>query len=135
MRAALRIAILVTLLVVPSIALAGAGNQVRAINCSREQYKPTKIILSCGDGGTWLGKLTWSSWGRNTAVGTGTYDENTCTPTCSAGHAVSKPVKVTLSKPKACPARVHPGFSQATFSFPSGAPPHAFRRFTFRCPF
>ena len=133
-RHALRIAIVVTLLGVPAVASAGS-HQVWAINCTREQYEPARIILSCGDAGIGLSKLTWSRWGRATSTGTGTYYENTCTPTCSAGHVVARPVEVTLSKPKACPGHTHPAFRRATFTFPSGAPPAAFHRFTFHCPF
>ena len=134
MRNALRIAIVVALLGVPAVASAGS-HQVWAINCTREQYEPARIILSCGDAGIGLSKLTWSRWGRGTATATGTYYENTCTPTCSAGHVVSRPVEVTLSKPKPCPGHAHPAFRRAAFTFPSGAPPSAFHRFTFRCPF
>ncbi|MBV8711201.1 MAG: hypothetical protein JOY56_05460 [Solirubrobacterales bacterium] len=135
MRGALRIAIVVTLLAVPSIAIAAAGSQVRAINCGREQYKPARIILSCGDAGIWLGKLRWSSWNRTKAVATGDYNQNTCTPTCSAGHTVTRPVKVTLSTPQTCPGRPNLAFRRATFTFPSGAPPYAFHRYSFDCPF
>ena len=130
----MRIAIVVTLLGVPAVASAGS-HQVWAINCTREQNEPARIILSCGDAGIGLSKLTWSRWGRATATATGTYYENTCTPTCSAGQTVSRPVEVTLSKPKACPGHAHPAFRHATFTFPSGTPPSAFHRFTFRCPF
>lgn len=134
MRIVLRVAIVVMLLAVPSITSAAGGHQVRAINCGREQFKPTRIILSCGDGGIWLGKLSWSRWGSSTAVGTGSYNENTCTPTCSAGHTVSKPVRVTLSMPKMCPGQTNPAFGRATFSFANGTPRFAYHRFTFRCP-
>ncbi len=134
MRNALRIAIAVTLLGVPAIAAAGS-HQVWAINCTREQYKPDKIILSCADAGIWLGKLRWSRWTRTSAVATGSYNEIVCKPTCSAGHLVSRPVKLTLTQPRACPGREHPAFRRATFAFPSGTPPSAFHRFTFRCPF
>jgi hypothetical protein len=135
-RNVLKIAIAVALLaVVPAIAIAAGTNQVWAINCGREQYKPAKIVLSCGDAGIWLGKLTWSSWNRSTAVATGSYNENTCTPTCSAGHTVSRPVDVKLSRPKACPGRAHPAFRAAAFTFPSGSPPNAYHRFTFACPY
>jgi hypothetical protein len=94
MRAALKITIALALLAVPATAPA-ASHHVRAINCGREQYKPT----------------------------------------CSAGAVISRPVTVTLSRPKACPGRIHPAFGRATFTFPSGTPPYAYHRFTFRCPF
>jgi hypothetical protein len=134
MHTALKIAVVVALMVVPAAAT-GAGNQTWAINCTREQYKPARIILSCGDAGIWLGKLEWSRWTGKTAVATGAYNENTCTPTCSAGHNVSGPVSVTLSQPRVCPGHAHPAFRRATFTFPSGAPPHAYHRFTFSCPY
>jgi hypothetical protein len=134
MRRTLNIAIAVVLLALPAAAMA-TSHGVRAINCGREQYKPARIILSCGDAGIWLGKLDWSSWHRTMAVATGNYNENTCTPTCSAGHAVSRPVTVTLSRPKTCPGHIHPAFGRATFTFASGRPPYAYHRFTFRCPF
>ena len=134
-RSALPIAIAATVLAVPAVAPAAGANQVRAVNCGREQYKPTRIILSCGDAGIRLTKLEWSSWNRSRAVATGRYAENTCRPTCSAGHTVSRPVKVTLSKPRRCPGRAHPAFRQATFAFRDGSPPHAYHRFTFSCPF
>ena len=134
MRNVLRIAIVVMALAVPSIAIAAAGHQVRAINCGREQFEPSRIILSCGDAGIWLGKLKWSHWNGETAAAAGSYNENNCTPTCSAGHNISKPVKIMLSRPKPCPGQTNPAFGRATFSFPSGTPPFAYHRFTFRCP-
>ena len=135
MRNALRISIIVALLAVPAAALAAGSSHVQAINCSSEQYKPRRIILSCGDAGIWLGKLKWSRWNGTTAKATGVYNENTCTPTCAAGHNVSRPVTVTLSRPKTCPSDTQPTFRKASFAFPSGAPPHAYQRYTFRCPF
>jgi len=138
MRNLLRISIAAALLAVPSISLAAgaaaASRSTYAINCDREQYRPGRITLSCADAGIWLAKLTWSSWGRDRAVGAGTYDENTCTPNCATGHVVGKPVRVILSKPKTCPGESRRGFTRATFSFPSGAPPSAYDRFTFVCP-
>lgn len=136
MRSPVRIAIVLALLALPSVAFAaGAGNRTWAITCGREQYKPGRIIVSCADGGVWLGRLKWSRWTNTTATATGVYNENTCTPTCADGHNVSKPVEVTLSRPRTCPGHAHPAFGRATFSFPSGAPPSAYRRFTFPCPY
>jgi hypothetical protein len=134
MRTALRIAIVVTLLAVPAIATAGS-HRVWAITCTREQYKPTTIVLSCADAGIRVAKLRWSHWSRTSALATGSYMENVCRPTCSAGHVVSRPVRVTLTQPRTCPGHAHPAFRRATFAFPSGPPPSAFRRFAFDCPY
>jgi hypothetical protein len=118
MRNALKLAVVAAVLAIPSIALAaGTSNQTWAINCTREQYKPARIILSCGDAGIWLGRLKWSRWTATTAQATGAYNENTCTPTCSAGPTVSKPVDVTLSSPRTCPGHAHAAFGRATFTF------------------
>ncbi len=120
-------------LAVPSVATAGSA-QTWAITCGREQYRPHRIILSCGDAGIWLGNLKWTSWSREQAHATGTYYENTCTPPCSAGHTVSWPVKLTLSVKGVCPGRAHPVFALARLAFPHGVPPLAYHRFQFRCP-
>jgi hypothetical protein len=135
MRSALRIAIGVAVLALPTIALAAGGGQTRAINCTREQYKPIRIILTCGDAGIWLGRQQWSHWSHTKAVGSGTFTWNNCKPNCAAGHNLSRPVRVTLSGPMRCPGRVHAAFGRAAFTFPDGGPPFRFRRTTFYCPY
>jgi hypothetical protein len=134
-RRALRIAVGVTVLAaIPAVAVAAAP-RTYAINCTREQYKPRTIILTCGDAGIWLGKLKWSHWSRTKAVGSGTFTWNNCQPTCAAGHNLSRPVNVTLSGPKRCPGRAHEAFGRGAFTFPDGGPPFRFRRTTFVCPY
>jgi hypothetical protein len=126
-------AVLVAVLAIPAVA---AGNaRTYAINCGREQYRPHRIILSCGDAGIWLGKLKWSHWSHANAVGTGVFNWNDCKPTCAAGHNRSRAVGVTLSRPKRCPGRGHEAFRRAAFTFPDGGPPFPFRRTTFYCPY
>lgn len=121
----------------PSVALAASAStsgQVWAINCTREQFKPGRIIISCGDGGTWLGSLKWSSWGSAKAAGAGNYGVLNCTPDCASGHAKTYPVKVTLSKPKACPGQTHLAFKQAALTYTGSRPKGAPANVTFRCP-
>ena len=110
----LKITIVLALLAVPSAALAANTSQPQAINCSQLKTKPTRITLSCGDAGTWLGKLKWSSWTNTQAVANGNFTANNCTPDCAAGNTHSVAVKVTLSKVKMpCPSQVSPAFKQA----------------------
>lgn len=135
MRRALRITVLVTFLALPALAVAAGGGHTYAINCTREQYKPTRIILTCGDAGIWLGNLKWSSWTHGKAVGSGTFTWNDCKPDCADGHNLSRPVKVTLSEPKRCTGRAHEAFGRGTFRFPRGGPPFKFRQTTFPCPY
>jgi hypothetical protein len=137
MRNALKIAAVVAFLAVPSMAVAatasGSGKPF-AINCNNEQFKPKRIVLACGDGGTWLGKLKWSSWNGASAKATGNYSAINCTPDCAAGHVKSAPVKVTLSKPKTCAGQTNPAFKRATFTYPGTRPKGAPLKLTFRCP-
>ncbi len=135
MRKALKITIIVALLAVPSAALAaGSTSQPWAINCSQLKYKPTRITLSCGDGGTWLGKLKWSNWSGSQAVGAGNFTAIKCTPDCAAGHTNSVAVKVTLSKAKTCPNQVEKAFKQATIVYKKTRPKGAPLKINFRCP-
>ncbi len=134
MRKAMKIMIVFGILAVPSAALAANTTQPQAINCQSLKFKPTRITLSCGDGGTWLGKLKWSSWTKTQAVANGNYTANNCTPSCVAGHTHSVAVKVTLSKPKMCPNQVNPAFKQAVLTYKGTKPMGAPAKVTFRCP-
>ncbi|HUA49155.1 MAG TPA: hypothetical protein VMA77_28220 [Solirubrobacteraceae bacterium] len=121
----------------PSVAIAatsGASGKPFAINCSSEQFKPKRIIISCADAGTWLGKLKWSSWTGSSATGAGTYNANTCTPDCAAGKIKSYPVKVSLSKAKTCPGQTHAAFKQAALTYAGTRPKGAPAKVSFRCP-
>lgn len=126
--------IVLGVLAVPSAALAANSSQPQAINCQSLKFKPTRITLSCGDGGTWLGKLKWSSWTKTQAVATGNYTANNCTPSCVAGHTHSVAVTVTLSKPKPCPNQVNPAFKQAVFTYKGTKPKGAPAKYAFKCP-
>jgi hypothetical protein len=136
MRKALKITIVLALLAVPSAALAaGNSSQPQAIyNCNALKAKPTKIILSCGDGNTWLAKLKWSSWTNTQAVASGNYTANNCNPDCAAGQTHSVTVRVTLSKPKSCPGQVSPAFKLAVIVYKGTRPQGAPAKFNFRCP-
>ena len=61
--------------------------------------EPSAIVLACGDGNASLTSLSWSSWTPTTAVATGYYTHNTCTPDCANGTFVSAPASVRLGYP------------------------------------
>lgn len=138
MRNALKIpAAIVCLAAAPSVALAATGGSSRkplAINCNNLQFKPKKIVLACGDAGSWLSKLKWSSWSGTQASGTGTYNQNNCTPNCVNGHINRGPVKVTLSKPRTCPSQTQRAFKQASLTYTGTRPKGAPARVKFSCP-
>jgi hypothetical protein len=133
MRNVLRIAIPVALMAIPAVAV-GSSSQVWAINCNREQFKPKKVVLACGDGASWLGGLKWTSWGASDAMGAGKYNAIDCTPSCASGHTKTYPVKVTLSRPKTCPGQTHLAFKQAALTYTGTRPMGAPAKLTFRCP-
>lgn len=98
-----RLAVLLTLLALPVVALAASGSgRVLVPNCNKAQYKPKELTLACGDGSNFIRSLKWSSWTRTRASGTGVDEVNDCTPDCAAGRFKGYPVSVTLSKPKSC---------------------------------
>lgn len=138
MRNALKITLVIACLAaVPSVALAATGStsgKPFAINCFSTQFKPKKIVVACGDGGTWLGKLRWSSWGATSATGSGVFNWNDCTPDCAQGQIKSGPVKVTLSNPKTCPGQTHLDFKQAALTYTGTRPKHHPATVKFQCP-
>jgi hypothetical protein len=70
--------------------------------CAKPSYKPTQIIVTCGDANTVVQQITWKSYGEKSANGSGTAAVNDCDPNCAAGHALKSPATVVLSKPKDC---------------------------------
>ena len=58
--------------------------------------RPTTIVISCADANSLLNKLHWSTWGGSTALASGRYVWNDCTPYCAAGHFHSRAVRVRL---------------------------------------
>ncbi len=58
--------------------------------------KPTTIIFS-GDGSSSVNHIHWSSWSASRAVGTGTWNEETCVPDCATGPVDHYPASLTFS--------------------------------------
>jgi hypothetical protein len=71
-------------------------SQVLTWNCEIPTYKPGTIMIYCGDGGAYIDKITWNSWSKDGASGTGEYYRNLCEPDCADGKIVHAPVKVRL---------------------------------------
>ncbi len=83
---------------------------------------PISIVLACGDGNASLVAINWPSWDSTTAVGTGTYTQNDCTPDCALGTFISYPgTTIELSSPWKTFAGYE--FSSVTFTFPDAFAP------------
>lgn len=74
------------------------------VNCQmKTQVRPGSIILACADGNAYAGNLHWSAWGLGSALASGTYSFNDCTPNCISGHGHTFPALVVLWGAKALP--------------------------------
>jgi hypothetical protein len=71
--------------------------QILTWDCETALYKPESITITCADGGIFVEKIQWSTWGEEGATGIGIYSENLCEPNCGEGRRVNAVVKLTLS--------------------------------------
>jgi hypothetical protein len=71
--------------------------QVLTWNCEIPEHKPESITITCADGGIFVEKIKWDSWGQTGATGVGVFSENLCEPSCAEGKRVTAAVKLTLS--------------------------------------
>ena len=76
---------------------APTSEQILTWDCETAVYKPESITITCADGGIFVEKIQWSTWGQEGATGIGIYSENLCEPNCAEGKRVIAPVKLTLS--------------------------------------
>jgi hypothetical protein len=89
------------------------------VNCARKtQVRPGSIVLACADGNVYVGGLSWTTWGSSSALASGSYAFNDCTPNCLSGHGHTFPALVVLWGAKGLPG--HSGvrfFSEMTLIF------------------
>ena len=100
-----------------------AGQQSTAppvvVNCQRKtQVRPGSIILACADGNAYVGGLSWSAWGSSSALASGSYSFNDCTPNCLSGHGHTFSGLVVLWGAQALPGHAEVRyFSEMTIIF------------------
>jgi hypothetical protein len=106
--------------------VAGAsGKRVLLIaDCFKPKFKPKDVIIACGDASLGARGMTWSTWTRKKADGTGTGQINDCTPDCVHGTTKTAPMELQLSKPQLCSngKRV---FAKLRYIWTSGPPTDA----------
>jgi len=76
---------------------APTSEKILTWDCETAVYKPENITLTCADGGIFVEKIRWSTWGEDGATGIGIYSENLCEPNCAEGKRVTAPVNLILS--------------------------------------
>jgi hypothetical protein len=80
-----------------------SGKRVQLIaNCFKPKFKPADVIIACGDASLGARGMTWSTWTRKKADGTGTGQINDCNPDCAHGTTRTAPMELQLSKPQLC---------------------------------
>lgn len=90
-------------------------------NCAKAKFKPLNVIIACGDASLGARQMTWSSWTRKTALGTGTGQVNDCDPDCVHGTTKTAPMQLLLSHPRTC-ANGRRLFTKLRYTWTSGAP-------------
>jgi hypothetical protein len=103
-------------------------------SCTNTKYKPTHVIIACGDAALRVNQLTWKHWGAKTATGKGVGATNTCNPSCAQGKFEHDPAKVRLSRPKLCASVDRTVFTRLELTFTAGRPFGINRSTTFPFP-
>jgi hypothetical protein len=107
------------------------GTHVLVPGCGgsdKAKFKPSKIIIACGDGNLFVDGLSWSSWGASTAKGKGTGHQNTCSPSCAKGKFKKYPMKVKLSAPHNCAGKTE--FAELKYTWTGKKRPKGSRKST-----
>jgi hypothetical protein len=88
-----------------ALAAVPAGSATKVLfpgNCEKPSYKPTRIVVTCGDANNVLARIKWESYGTDVASGSATALVNTCDPNCAEGRFHRYPAVVDLKSPKDC---------------------------------
>jgi hypothetical protein len=81
-----------------------AANVPVVVSCGMKiQTRPGSYVLACADGNAYVSGLSWTAWGSSSALASGTYAFNDCTPSCVAGHGHTFPALVVLWGAQALP--------------------------------
>jgi hypothetical protein len=74
------------------------------VSCAmKTQVRPGSFTLACADGNAYVSGLSWSAWGSSSALASGNYSFNDCTPNCLSGHGHTFSGLVVLWGVKALP--------------------------------
>jgi hypothetical protein len=74
------------------------------VNCfMKTQVRPGIYTLACADGNAYVSGMSWTAWGSSSALASGKYSFNDCTPNCLSGHGHTFSGLVVLWGVKALP--------------------------------
>ena len=103
------------------VAIASGKPPLLISNCAKAKFKPSNVIIACGDASLGAREMTWSKWKHKTALGSGTGQVNDCNPDCVHGTTKDAPMQLLLSHPRTCDngRRL---FTRLRYTWTSGAP-------------
>ena len=96
--AALGTTLLLNTIAPSSQPISTAAVDINTWDCEYSEHKPKAITLTCADGGLYVDEITWNTWTKEGATGSGIFHENLCDPSCAEGESVSEAVKLTLTE-------------------------------------
>jgi hypothetical protein len=74
------------------------------VSCAmKTQVRPGTYTLACADGNAYVSGMSWTAWGSSSALASGKYSFNDCTPNCLSGHGHTFSGLVVLWGVKALP--------------------------------
>jgi hypothetical protein len=99
--------LLVAAAVLPAnLATAFHGKQVYVVgDCLHPKIRPTSIIFTCADMGSYARELRYLTYGGKVAVAHATWHHNECNPDCARGRFVSVRTTITLFAVAHCEGR------------------------------
>lgn len=116
------LAVALCALVVSAATAKPVGKTYVTSGCNGAAYKPSRIIIACGDAGLIATKLKWSEWGASKAAGSGVGEEKICNPNCAEGTVGKGQMKVSLFRVRLCSQDGKYHFTKIRYSWPNGAP-------------
>ncbi len=102
--------------------------------CNGAAFKPSRIIIACGDAGLIATKLKWSEWGASKAAGSGVGEEKVCNPNCAEGTVAKGKMNVSLFRVRLCSQDGKYHFTKIHYSWPDGAPGEGHKQGTIPLP-
>jgi hypothetical protein len=89
---------------------------------SNPQVKPDVVLVDCNANAIIARNLTWSDWGKTTAIARGSATVDLCAyEDCASGDYVSVPIEMIASKIMHCAKNTH-AYSTLHYVFPRGSP-------------
>jgi hypothetical protein len=93
-------------------------------DCIHEAFKPSRVLIACGDGNLYMTGMHWSSWKRKSANGVGTAHLNDCTPFCAKGHFHKYRARIKLSSAHFCRKEGVTQFRRLRLTWVGATPPN-----------